>query len=351
MLLVNVLPLERTQEWNDYVEAHQDSTPYHRFSWLNATVNAYGHQILPLVIEDNNVIKGILPLVLMRSLSAKKILCALPFCDVGHSLSDSPEGHQLLVDYAKDLIKKYHVHELEIRGDAANSIHASTAPLSERKEDKVRMLLELPDSSDELWSGFKSKLRSQIRKAEKNGLTASLGTDEKHIKGFYDVIARNLRALGSPVHSYRWYENIISAYGSNAIIVNIFSENKVVGAGLVLLSGNKAAIPWASTLSDYNRLAPNMLLYWTLLKYVTDKGADVFDFGRSTPNEGTYKFKMQWGAIPRPLHWQVFDEHGMPKEVENSIGKYRKMIEAIWRKIPLKMTIILGSLLRKYISL
>jgi hypothetical protein len=55
-----------------------------------------------------------------------------------------------------------------------------------------------------------------------------------------------------------------------------------------------------------------MLLYWTKLEYACDNGNKTFDFGRSTPGEGTYRFKPQWGAKPQPLHWQYISLNDQP---------------------------------------
>ena len=62
--------------------------------------------------------------------------------------------------------------------------------------------------------------------------------------------------------------------------------------------------PWASSLRQYSKYSPNMLLYWKMLEFACDNGFNYFDFGRSSLDEGTYKFKKQWGASPVPLPWQ-----------------------------------------------
>lgn len=46
-----------------------------------------------------------------------------------------------------------------------------------------------------------------------------------------------------------------------------------------------------------------MLLYWAMLEYACDQGYRQFDFGRSTPGEGTCRFKEQWGAKSHQLYW------------------------------------------------
>jgi lipid II:glycine glycyltransferase (peptidoglycan interpeptide bridge formation enzyme) len=216
------------------------------------------------------------------------------------------------------------------------------------------MLLDLPSSADELLAGFKSKLRSQIRKAEKNGLVFETGRDARFIDDFYRVFTVNMRDLGSPTHSRAWFESICEQFAENMIISVVKHQGQPIGAGIVLMNGSHAAIPWASTIRSFNRLSPNMLLYWSLLSYVADHGFKTFDFGRSSFGEGTYKFKQQWGAEPVALAWRSPGENGHEAIAEPSIhrkSQMRKTVESVWTRLPLPMTVLLGSRIRKYISL
>ena len=126
----------------------------------------------------------------------------------------------------------------------------------------------------------------------------------------------------------------------------------MIAAGIVLFNGNKCCIPWASTNADHNHLAPNMQLYWALLEYATNAGATEFDFGRSTPGEGTYKFKQQWGAEPLALNWQDFKSGKLLVE-NNSVSnsKIRHYVESVWKKMPVAASVTIGPNVRKYISL
>ena len=101
-------------------------------------------------------------------------------------------------------------------------------------------------------------------------------------------------------------------------------------------------IPWASSIKDYNRYSPNMLLYWKILEHACKSGFKQFDFGRSTPGEGTYKFKEQWGAKPIQLYWHYWlrKESSIP-ELNPKNSKYRLAVR-IWQKLPLTITKLLG---------
>ncbi len=61
--------------------------------------------------------------------------------------------------------------------------------MNQLESNKVRMLLDLPDSSEILLANFKSKLRSQVRKAEKNGVTFRW-TGPNGVDSFYSVFCK-----------------------------------------------------------------------------------------------------------------------------------------------------------------
>jgi hypothetical protein len=126
--------------------------------------------------------------------------------------------------------------------------------------------------------------------------------------------------------------------------------NKIpVGCGIILCTKYNVSIPWASTLKKYNRLAPNMMLYWNFLKYSADSGRIQFDFGRSTPNKGTYRFKRQWGAKAVNLFWHYANDGEPGSKKRGNLD--RKFVEDLWRKCPIPLTNTVGPMLRKYISL
>ena len=92
-----------------------------------------------------------------------------------------------------------------------------------------------------------------------------------------------------------------------------------------------------------------MLLYWNILKFACEHGYKQFDFGRSTPNEGTHRFKKQWGSQPVQSYWQYWLASGneMP-ELNPHNPKYELAIKT-WRRLPLALTKFLGPHIVKYL--
>ena len=341
------------EAWDQFVSRHPKASPYHRFAWKKSIENSYSHKCIYLLAEDElkNII-GVLPTALIKLPLTHGQLCSLPFCDHGEALATTLEVETALIEKAQEIAFKSHADYLYRASDDIESYNANE--VDQNSGLKVRMLLDLPESSDILLSNFKSKLRSQIKKAEKNQLKYEIGCNNYLIDDFYQVYTSNMRNLGSPAHSKRWFEEIAKNYQDNMILSVIKHENQPIGAGLVLFSGDFAVIPWASTKREFNKLAPNMLLYWSLLKYATDEHYKFFDFGRSTYGEGTYKFKQQWGAYPIRIDWKTFGRKRQTVCTNTSSkqkSNFRILAESVWRHLPLPMTVLIGSSIRKYISL
>lgn len=341
------------ERWDHFVCSRQDAAPYQLSAWTRAIKNAYGFKSCNLIAEENGHIVGILPMSKLKTPCRRPQLVALPYCDVGNILATNQEVKKKLLTAALDLGQEFRISALDLRGALEENILTGYRFPVQTTSNKVRMLLSLPASSQELWDGFKSKLRSQVRKAKKNGLSFQFNNHK--IDDFYTVFSRNMRDLGSPVHAKKWFEEIIRQFDENAKLGLVYSkEDMPIGAGLILRAGHTISIPWASTLRTYNRLNPNMLLYWNFLKYAADSNAATFDFGRSTPNEGTYRFKAQWGAEPTPLKWHRFFLYQPPSsgaEERRQPPRARQQAAVLWKKLPLGIANLLGSRLRKYISL
>ncbi len=350
MISIRTASLKDQSAWDDYLDKHQDAPPYCSFAWRKAVEQAYGHKAHYLIAEDHEKICGVLPLFVFHIPFFGNTLVSLPYCDAGGVYGDSEEVCRRLIETAYSKVEKGKAGKLEIRSpNILETLEESSKWSVSVNTGKVRMLLQLPSNSEELWSSFKSKLRSQVRKAEKNGLVFRWA-NERDIPAFYEVFNRNMHALGSPVHSRSWIEAVFTSYEDNARIGLVFKDEQPAGCGLILCTKNMVSIPWASTLREFNRLSPNMLLYWNFLKFAADSGRDVFDFGRSTPGEGTYRFKKQWGAEPHALYWYVLSTAPVGC-ASSGHGNKRVILENVWRRLPVSVVNVLGPLVRKYISL
>jgi lipid II:glycine glycyltransferase (peptidoglycan interpeptide bridge formation enzyme) len=123
-----------------------------------------------------------------------------------------------------------------------------------------------------------------------------------------------------------------------------------VGGGFTTCYNGLAEIPWASTLTEFNNLCPNNLLYWSVIKYYCQAGAKIFDFGRSSVGAGTWQFKKQWGPTQVDLNYQYWLAPGQELEIASPDNpRYKRKIE-MWKKLPLWLTRILGPVISRNLA-
>ena len=160
-----------------------------------------------------------------------------------------------------------------------------------------------------------------------------------------------MRDLGSPVHSKKLFTNIFDELHDKTNIFVVKNNEKPLAGSMTIGFRGTLYNPWASSLRRYSKYSPNMLLYWKMLEFACDNGFRFFDFGRSSIDEGTYKFKKQWGAAPVPLPWQFISYK--KNRAGDSISESNAFRTAgeIWKRFPISLTKLIGPHLRKYIGL
>ena len=319
-----------------FVHRNATSSIYQDYRWIPVIEQSFGHKCFYLVSEDyDGHITGTLPLVHLNSLFFGNFLVSMPYFNYGGVCADDLPARNLLIEEAIRTAKRLGASHIEFRQELplGNGFPVKTY--------KVSMRLELPKSERDLWNSFPSKLKSQIRKPQKEGMTVRISRYEE-LENFYRIFSINMRDLGTPVYPKHFFRNILDHFPENSWICTVSSGKTPVASGFLLGFKGNMEIPWASSIREYNRLGPNMLLYWSCLEFACNRGVRVFDFGRSTVGEGTYRFKEQWGAIPHPMFWHYWmaREEPMP-EINPRNPKYRFAIE-MWKKLPVPITRIIG---------
>jgi serine/alanine adding enzyme len=324
-----------------YVRENRRCSIYHLFAWKMIIETVFGNKVYYLVSENaDGAVRGVLPMVHIDSFLFGNYFVSMPYFNYGGVCGDTPEIESGLVAEAVRIARSCNAGYVEFR-------HDSPKPFDfQCKTSKVSMRLDLPGEVEALWNGFHSKLRSQIRRPEKEGMTAEVGHLDL-LEGFFDVFSRNMRDLGTPVYPKKFFKAILDAFPEQARIVTVFRNGVPLASGFLIGFRDRLEIPWASSLREHNQLSPNMLLYWQSLKFACEKGYKVFDFGRSTPGEGTYRFKEQWGARPTQLRWYYWLKR--PEEMPQlnpKNPKYQLAIRA-WKSLPLSLTRLIGPSLVK----
>ncbi len=322
--------------WDAYVHGHAEGTVYHLSKWRRLIRERFGHESYYLMsLDGEGRIDGVLPLVRLRSRLFGDFMVSMPYFNYGGILADDETIAGRLLEAARTLGRERGTGHIEIR---AMRILDEALPV---RDDKVVMMRELPSTPEALWKAVGSKVRAQVRRPDREGVTVVSGGLDC-LDGFYAVFSRNMRDLGTPVYPRLWFEDILRSFPERTRIVSVVLGGRAVASGFLIGHGSRLEIPWASSIREYNRLGVNMKLYWEVLKYAIEAGYEVFDFGRSTVGESTYRFKKQWGAMPEQCYWSylLFDRSDVPA-INPSNRKYALAID-LWKRLPLPVANFIG---------
>ncbi|RME76806.1 MAG: FemAB family PEP-CTERM system-associated protein [Planctomycetota bacterium] len=336
-----------------FVQGHPEASAYHRPVVLDVMRGVLGLAVGYLVARDGAGLRGVLPLALSSSPVFGRFATSLPVVNYGGVVLAPGQRYdgtvaRALVRDGGAWARRRGARDLTLRHTEARPL---ALPATRRKET---VLLPLPSGDPEaLWRSIGPKPRNLVRKARRCGCEARVLDGPGAVGAFHRVYAENLRDLGSPSLPQRWFEALRAVLGRRFAIHVVTCEGRLAGAAVSVLHGESYEVPWASTLRAYRSQAANMLLYWHLMEHAIASGARVFDFGRSTPGSGPYRFKLQWkGARAQPLPWYVVGRQPEAGATAGSLTpdnpRYARAI-ALWRRLPVPIARVAGGVLTRWL--
>lgn len=334
-------------EWNAFVRAAPGGSFCHLAGWGDV-LDLLGHETAFATARDGSgALRGILPLASVRSRLFGRFLVSMPFLNYGGPLGDD-DARLALARWARDRARETGADLLELRSRPANALpdDGGESGLTSSAR-KVTVLLPLASDPEIQWEkGLKAKLRSQVRRPMKENLETRFGPGE--VEPFYEVFARNMRDLGTPILPLGFFRALTRAFPDEVVFGTVYLGDEPVASGCGFAFGGEMEMTWASSLREHNAIAPNMLLYWRMMEEAIRRGCGTFNFGRCTPGGGTHRFKLQWGGSDEPLPWAAWSPTGEAATPNPGQGKYAAAI-AVWQRLPVPLTRLIGPPLARRI--
>jgi len=311
--------------------------------WLDVLREALGHRTTALVTRaggPDSPITGYLPPAQLSSRLFGRFMVSLPYLNRAGVISTDDASRDALIEEAVPMSRELDVQYLELRHDNRTVDHEH---ITCNKNEKVAMILDLPHG-DALWDSLPSKVRNLIRKAQRHDLTMRFGAAEL-LDDFYSIFAVNMRDLGTPVYPRKLFEQILQQFPDEAELGIVRCDGFSIAGALLVHDqyggAGKTQVPSASCLRQFNSINANMWMYHHLLVRSIKRGSTSFDFGRTTPGSGTYRFKKQWKAQPHPMTWQYHLRYVEQGAMRPDHPKLRRKID-MWKKLPVWVTRIIG---------
>lgn len=322
--------------WDAFVLRCPQATFFHRAGWRTVIEKSFGQQCHFLKATRDGEIRGVLPLVLVRSKMFGTRWVSTGWCVGGSTAVDEPEAALALDRAAQALLAGSPAEYIEYR-DPANphtdgswkvkdGIYASFERTIEAEEDAC--LKQIP-----------RKQRAVVRKAIESSLVDRVDQD---LTSFYRLYSLSMRNLGTPVFSRRYIATLLEVFGPDADILTVYQDERPLASVLNFYFRDKVMPYYTGADPEARKLGAADLMYFKVMRRASARGYRVFDFGRSKLDTGPYAFKKNWGFEPRPVNHEFFLKDGvaMP-DVNPNNPKYQRKIEA-WKRLPLPIANLIG---------
>jgi predicted N-acyltransferase len=183
-------------------------------------------------------------------------------------------------------------------------------------------------------------VRNKIRKAKKSGVEIS--RDLAGLGDFYRVYARNLRDLGTPVLSRRFFEAVVETFPDNARVYRAIHEGRTIATKLVVFDRDDYYLVWAAGLREEASHGGVQALTWAAIEDACEAGCTRVDLGRSTADSSHQSAKKYWGVEVHPLPWtyQLLRDREIPG-LHAGNPKFQLAIRA-WQRLPISLSRLIG---------
>ena len=336
---VKQLDKEAEAAWDDFVGSCPAATFFHWAGWKRVVEQSLGHRAYYLYAQDSGEIRGVLPLVHIKSRLFANALISNAFCVQGGPAATDPAAREALEASAIELARSLGVDYLEFR---LRDPGPQSWPSNDDLYVSFRKSLD-PEPEANL-RAIPRKQRAMVRKAIKHGLESH---EDENLDTFYQAYSVSVRNLGTPVLPRRFFEALKQVFGPACRVLTVTDRGRAVSSVLSFYFRDEVLPYYGGGTEDARRVAGNDFMYWELMRRACGEGIRVFDFGRSKRGTGAFSFKRHWGFEPEPLIHAYPLLRGASMPAFNPTNpKYGAAI-ALWRRLPLGIANFIGPYIAK----
>jgi len=326
------------ERWDAFVMACPEATFFHRAGWRRVIEESFGHRTYFLQAEEGGAVRGVLPLVHLRSRLFGNVLVSNAFGVYGGPAAADETALRALDARAVVLAEELGVDVLEYRSQVRCREDWAT------KDLYATFRKELDPDPEKTYLAIPRKQRAVVREGLAAGLAVRLDDDAGPV---WRLFAQNVHKHGTPVFAERYFHALKREFGPDCELMAVSKDGRDVAGCLSFYFRDEVLPYYAGGTAEVRQYAAHDLMYWDLMRRACEGGRRVFDFGRSKKGTGPYSFKKNWGFKPQPLpyEYKLVKASHVP-DVNPLNPKYRLFV-ATWKRLPLALANAAGPLISR----
>ena len=291
--------------WREFVNKHPQSNIFHTSEMFHvfertrafdpelwAVIDSQDEVICLFIPVMNTVLNGVLQYFSTRSVSYGSLLSSLG--------PESGEAISLLLRSYNSHRKSALFTELRNQSDLSDV----QAPLVQNGfiyEAHLNFIFDLRYSPEEIWKNIRSNARRNIKKAERSNVSIDEVRDANQLSDAYKILENVYSRIKVPLPDFSLFEagfEILNPRGMMKILMARLGDEPI-GALALLIHQGTITYWYTGVLREYASYRAGDLLVWYSLKFGSQGGFHLFDFGGGgKPDEeyGVRDFKAKFGG-------------------------------------------------------
>lgn len=326
--------------------ASSKGSVFHSIAFRQILLESFDyHCAYHAILDRQDRICALLPLIAGRNLGLRSVAVALPFVNHADICADSEAARRFALESLPELCERYRFSYLELRLKTQDW----DCPGWTENLESCTFILPLSADAEQVLSLSTAGNRNHVRKVYRNNwFTVSL--DPGHLDAFYQVYGKRMKQLGSPAPSIDFFKRFFEYLPGQAFLLSVLDRDygQVVGGMLLLSSPGDQTLyyPYGANLIEYNNKYLNNFMYWEAVRFGINQQLKYLDLGRSPIGSGTYLYKKQWGAAAQQLRYLVYSGSRISTAPDR---KKLSMLVNLWKHAPTCITDRVGKHLIPYV--
>lgn len=343
---MKIVRVTNEDRWEEFVEGN-DGPVFDSWGW-GELCETCGHRTYRFAVEEDGDLLACLPLVYMKSYLFGDQLVSMPYSAYGSVVSDKQATEEVihfLLEPVRDLADELNVDFVSLRGQDLGE-----PPDFEKENSFVTFDVPLSDDPEDVWDALDSSRRTHIRQAERDGVELQRATSQADLRRYYDLYLENMRDFGSPPHSFSFFTKLWAELSDHIEIDLAISDGHLINGQIWFLYDGRYFAWNAITDYEYRDLQGGSFLLWKGIERACQKGYTTCTIGRTREGTGVYMYKKSWGGEKVWFDDYHYFPTGSAELLDPDDEKYDR-VKDVWKRLPVKVTELVGPPIRRNISL
>lgn len=289
--------------WRNFVLNHPAGNCFHTPEYYYANLKAKRHDPISVFCIDKDQVSGCIIGVVEKEINGFLGVFTARTIVRGGPLVRNHNTKILkhILEKFDSLAKRKSLYTQLRNLDDVTNLKESLISFKYKLIPHLNFLIDCRKDEEELWASLQTKARNLVRRAGREGLIVESRTDIDSLKKSYSILTEVYNRAKIPLAGWDYFEAIQLEFSESCKIVNhvALKGNAIVGCMITLCYKERVYDFYAGSLVSANKLFPNYIIPWEVIRWAKANGYNTFDFGGAGhPNKpyGVREYKKKFGG-------------------------------------------------------